>query len=163
MAILIISGGQTGADIAGLMAAKEVGFNTSGFAPKGYKTELGSNLLLKTHYHLKETSSSGYAIRTRMNANWADISILFSDDSQSKGTLFTISCCKKANNPYLLLSSFDTNAVQSILAFIKPYIGFNKHCTINIAGNRASKAPGIQDRVFSILVDVFKEIKLLCQ
>jgi hypothetical protein len=53
--------------------------------------------------------------------------------------------------------------VQSIVAFIKPYIGFNKHCTISIAGNRASKAPGIQDRVFSILVDVFKEIKPLCQ
>jgi len=53
--------------------------------------------------------------------------------------------------------------VQSILAFIKPYMGFNKDFTINIAGNRESKAPGIQDRVFSILVDVFKEIKLLCQ
>ena len=163
MAILIISGGQTGADIAGLMAAKEVGFNTSGFAPKGFKTELDSNLLLKTHFHLKETSSSGYTIRTRMNIEWATISIVFSDDSQSKGTLFTISCCKKANKPYLLLSSLDINAVQSILAFIKPYIGFNKHCAINIAGNRASKAPGIQDRVFSILVDVFKEIKPLCQ
>ncbi|MFN5941701.1 MAG: hypothetical protein ACK44S_00775, partial [Bacteroidota bacterium] len=67
------------------------------------------------------------------------------------------------NKPYLLLSSFDANAVQSILAFIKLYISFNKDCTINIAGNRASKAPGIQDRVFSILVDVFKEIKPLCQ
>ncbi len=163
MAILIISGGQTGADIAGLMAAKEVGFNTGGFAPKGFKTELGSNLMLKSQYHLKETSSSGYTIRTRMNVEWADINILFSDDSQSKGTLFTISCCKKANKPYLLLSSFDTNAVQSILAFIKPYMGFNKDFTINIAGNRASKAPGIQDRVFSILVDVFKEFKPLCQ
>ena len=163
MEILIISGGQTGADIAGLMAAKEVGFKTSGFAPNGYKTELGSNLMLKSQYHLKETSSSGYTIRTRMNVEWADINILFSDDFKSKGTLFTISCCKKANKPYLLLSSLDTNAVKSILVFIKPYIGFNKHCTINIAGNRASKAPGIQDRVFSILVDVFKEIKLLCQ
>jgi hypothetical protein len=163
MAILIISGGQTGADIAGLMAAKEVGFNTGGFAPKGFKTELGSNLMLKSQYHLKETSSSGYTIRTRMNIEWADINILFSDDSKSKGTLYTISCCNKANKPYLLLSSFDTNAVQSILAFIKPYMGFNNDFTINIAGNRASKAPGIQDRVFSILVDVFKEIKLLCQ
>ena len=163
MAILIISGGQTGADMAGLMAAKEVGFNTGGFAPKGFKTELGSNLMLKSQYHLKETSSSGYTIRTRMNVEWADINILFSDDSQSKGTLYTISCCKKANKPYLLLSSLDNNAVQSILAFIIPYIGFDKHCTINIAGNRAAKAPGIQDRVFSILVDVFKEIKLLCQ
>ena len=53
MAILIISGGQTGADMAGLMAAKKVGFNTGGFAPKGFKTELSSNLMLNLIYNNK--------------------------------------------------------------------------------------------------------------
>lgn len=37
--IKIISGGQTGADMGGLEAAREYGFPTGGYAPKGWMTE----------------------------------------------------------------------------------------------------------------------------
>lgn len=38
MLLKVISGGQLGADQAGLAAAKAVGIRTGGFAPKNYKT-----------------------------------------------------------------------------------------------------------------------------
>ena len=36
----IISGGQTGADMGGLLAAKDLGIRTGGWMPKGWLTEL---------------------------------------------------------------------------------------------------------------------------
>jgi len=38
---LIVSGGQTGADIAGLRAARALDIPTTGFMPKGWTTERG--------------------------------------------------------------------------------------------------------------------------
>ena len=37
----IISGGQTGADKGGLIAAKKANIKTGGIAPKGFMTEAG--------------------------------------------------------------------------------------------------------------------------
>jgi hypothetical protein len=50
----IISGGQTGADIGALKAAKECGFATGGMAPYRYWTEKGSNFDLRDIYSLTE-------------------------------------------------------------------------------------------------------------
>ena len=38
MVTKIISSGQTGADLGGLWGARDAGFPTGGFAPKGYLT-----------------------------------------------------------------------------------------------------------------------------
>ena len=42
----IISGGQSGADLAGLKAAIKLGIETGGFIPKNYRTENGSDYTL---------------------------------------------------------------------------------------------------------------------
>jgi len=80
---MVISGGQTGADRGGLIAAKALGIPTGGTAPLGYKTEAGmkslqgretqaytsptpgSDLTLKREFNLKE-GQCDYADRTKM-------------------------------------------------------------------------------------------------
>ena len=50
----IISGGQTGADQAGLAVAKRLGIPTGGFVPKGFLTEAGPRPDLAAEYGLEE-------------------------------------------------------------------------------------------------------------
>ncbi len=73
----IISGGQTGADMGGLLAAKELGLETGGTAPGGYKTEKGRNLDLRDIYGL--TQFGTYPQRTRINVRDSDATVIFGD------------------------------------------------------------------------------------
>ena len=60
--VCVISGGQSGADRAGLEAARIVGVQTGGTAPSGFATSEGAKLDLGTVYGLKELP----AARTRV-------------------------------------------------------------------------------------------------
>ena len=58
----IISGGQTGADCAGLDFAIEAALEHGGFLPRGRRAEDGK---IPDQYHLTELSSIYYAVRTK--------------------------------------------------------------------------------------------------
>lgn len=68
----IVSGGQTGADQVALEVAYYLGLETGGIAPKGYLTEKGSNLELKTKYKLVENHTKDYQVRTKQNVENSD-------------------------------------------------------------------------------------------
>ena len=55
MVTKIISGGQTGADQAGLAVAKRLGIPAGGFLPKGFLTEAGPRHDLAAEYGLVKT------------------------------------------------------------------------------------------------------------
>jgi hypothetical protein len=97
----IISGGQTGADMGGLIAAKRLRLKTGGCAPSGYKTERGVNKLLKDFYKLNDYGVS-YAKRTSLNILDSHGTVIFADDLESPGTKLTINYCKKFNKPYII-------------------------------------------------------------
>jgi len=75
--IVIISGGQTGADQGALEAASLVGFTTGGFIPKGFKTEKGSMPELGEKYKLVESTSPDYIYRTQLNAMSSSLTLWF--------------------------------------------------------------------------------------
>ncbi|HME98544.1 MAG TPA: putative molybdenum carrier protein, partial [Terriglobia bacterium] len=56
----IISGGQTGADMGGLLAARELGIETGGMAPKGWLTENGPEEVLLRSFGLSECEEEGF-------------------------------------------------------------------------------------------------------
>ncbi len=62
----IISGGQTGADLAALDAAIKYNFPHGGWIPKGRLTENGP---LSDIYKLKEMPTSSYPKRTEQNVD----------------------------------------------------------------------------------------------
>jgi putative molybdenum carrier protein len=62
----VISGGQTGADQAGLRAARAAGLPTGGWAPRGWLTEDGPAPWL-ADWGIVERPARGYPARNRRN------------------------------------------------------------------------------------------------
>jgi hypothetical protein len=147
----IISGGQTGADLGGLHAAKILGLETGGFIPKGFLTEDGPNPSL-AEFGIVETSSKDYPIRTKMNVQYADATIIFSP-SFSRGSALTEKLAKASGKPYLLIK--DLNSESDCVTKVFEFLVKHSPTTINIAGNRESKSPGIQKKVIKILTVSF--------
>ncbi|NMF60744.1 YpsA SLOG family protein [Pseudanabaena yagii] len=140
---LIISGGQTGADWGGLLAAADVGIAIGGLAPKGYLTELGANLEL-AKFGLVESDSADYEVRTVHNVLAADATVIFADHIDSDGTKLTIATCIKYQKPYLI----NPNALT-----LHDWLLEQQIKVLNVAGNRESIAQGISDRTRQIVRD----------
>lgn len=77
----IVSGGQTGADRAGLDAAKTLGLETGGYAPHNFVTECGPCPELGTRYGLvamaRMSERAMYPIRSQKNVDIADATVVF--------------------------------------------------------------------------------------
>jgi hypothetical protein len=145
----IISGGQTGADRAGLAAALIVGLKTGGWAPKDFLTEEGMNPELGRIYGLKETEGHYYPERTERNVRDSDATVLFATSQDSKGTMLTIRLCKQYKKPYII-----NPTQEEFISFLKTYLVK----TLNVAGNRESLSPGIYKNVLKFLTLALGEL-----
>lgn len=149
--IVIISGGQTGADQGGLEGAKMAGFQTGGFVPRGFKTEKGSMPELRDKFRLIESTSPDYVYRTHLNAKFSSITLWFGNND-SAGYIATEKACKTYRKPFYNVDSKDPDFIVDIIKKEKPMI-------INVAGNRESKCPGIQESVRIIMYAVLSRLK----
>jgi hypothetical protein len=73
--LIIISGGQTGADRAGLDWTIKHGIPHDGWCPKGRKAEDGP---IDAKYQLQATPGSVYLRRTKWNVRDSDGTVIFS-------------------------------------------------------------------------------------
>jgi hypothetical protein len=73
----VISGFQTGADIAGIYAARAHGIPTGGAMPRGFLTEEGPRPEFAELYGAVELPSSSYPARTERNVRDSDGTIWF--------------------------------------------------------------------------------------
>ena len=142
----VISGGQTGADQAGLAAAAAVGIKTGGWAPRGYMTEAGSDPRLATVYGLTE-HFKGYGERTDANARLADGTIRFAAVWQSPGEKRTLKAIQRFRKPYIDVDVNAPRPAEEVVQWIRDY----KIKILNVAGNSQSRAPGIYQFVYEYL------------
>ncbi len=147
----IISGGQTGADTGGLIAASKLGIATGGCAPRGYKTEAGEQAETLKAFGLLEHSSSNYRQRTKQNVIDSDATLILATDPGSDGTKLTIQYCEAFEKPYLVIQPSDASIAQ-----IQKFIDDQRPSVLNIAGNRESKSKGITARTEAILRALFE-------
>lgn len=147
----VISGGQNGADQAGLRAAKFCGLETGGWLPLGCKTLDGSRPDLLTEYGMKEHGSSYYSHRTEANVKESCGTIRFAKTFSSSGEKCTLRAIKWFNRPYLDVDIKEPIDKEKVLAWLKEH----NIEILNIAGNSEETAPGIGEFVFQYLVDVF--------
>lgn len=144
----IISGGQTGADQAGLAAAKLLGLATGGTAPFGYRTDKGPNSKLLRHtYGLLQSTSREYGPRTIANVREADGTVVFGN-LDSPGSKLTIAQCIKQDKPVFA----NPTALE-----LRTWVDEKHIHVLNVAGNRESTNPGIYERVRTLLVDAFTD------
>jgi len=151
----VISGGQNGADQAGIRAAKACGFETGGWLPQGCKTLDGPRPDLLTEYGMKEHSSSLYPPRTEANVKDSCGTIRFARTFSSAGEKCTLRAIKWFNRPYLNVDINKPIDKQEVLSWLKEH----DIKTLNIAGNSEETAPGIGDFVFKYLMGVFSDLK----
>lgn len=140
----IISGGQTGADRGGLEAARVLGLETGGWAPKGYLTERGNDPSLKD-FGLQEMTTADYPPRTRLNVWESDGTVIFAP-KMSPGSRFTRNCCIGLKKPFLLNPS-----AYELAEFVESH-GIT---ILNVAGSRESKHSGIQEKVKTLIIHAF--------
>jgi hypothetical protein len=127
----IISGGQTGADRAGLEIARQLGIPTGGYATRGYLTENGPDMSLKD-FGLIEAQSDKYPPRTRLNAEHSDGTVWFgvlSNHADSRG----YRCTKKAVD-FFRRPWIENPSPREL----RNWIIQNKIEVLNVAGNRFS-------------------------
>lgn len=132
----IISGGQDGADIAGLTAAFDLGIKTGGHCPRFFRTASGSNFELRDKFNLEETQASNYQRRTELNVKNSDATIRFASDFGSAGELLTLKCINKYNKPYFDVVIPQQSSNEETVNNIVNWILANKITVLNVAGNR---------------------------
>jgi hypothetical protein len=144
--------GKTGADFAGLVAAKDSNLETSGTAPKDYKISFPNTEILSANpylklYNLVESPYSGYKPRTWQNTKDSDATVWFGNTS-SPGFKCTSNGCEEYSktiivnpaNPQVLLLELEELNCE----------------VLNVAGNREHTKPGIFIYTYCFLMDTFK-------
>ncbi|MCA9420414.1 MAG: putative molybdenum carrier protein [Nitrospira sp.] len=169
----IISGGQTGADRGGLDAAIHCGIPHGGWCPKGRIAEDGA---IPVDYYLNEMVSPQYLPRTKANVVDSDATVIFTYGPLSGGSLQTATYAHHLEKPYHdvdLQRTTRGKAVEGIVRWLAGDPELNDYdeylarpplvCILNVAGSRESHAPGIQEAVFQLMVDVLIQVNPACQ
>lgn len=142
----IISGGQTGADIAGIDAAMACGIPYGGWLPKGRKTENGP--LPERYTEFQSMTRGGYPKRTEQNIIESDGTIVFSYGKLIGGSALTKRLCQKHERPFLYV---DLGQEEHPAVSLQEWLKIESIQILNVAGSRESKHPGIHDLVFGIV------------
>ena len=149
----VISGGQTGVDIAALRAARACGLKTGGWAPRGYLTELGPQPELLGDYGLREMPSEKYPPRTAANVRHADATLIIAGNLD-RGSRLTSELCAQLSKPMLHVRRSELRkqeAVDGTLSWLRRIAPM----TLNVAGNRESTSRGIEEDAEFFLTRVF--------
>ncbi len=174
----VACGFQTGVDVAAARAARNVGFATTGFMPRGWLTEKTSGNGVESHpeyaerYGAAEHSSQAFPDRTRDNLALADTALVLDGTAfRSPGTklvcrlvaeqhgrtpLMVVKCWKPDGN---LGGWAIENPAYARPEFIADWL-VHHHCkTLFIGGNRESSSPGLGAFVEAFLGQVFRAAK----
>lgn len=146
----IVSGGQTGADLAALDFAIESGLEHGGWIPKGRLTEDGP---LDGKYLLREMETDSYPKRTEKNVLESDATLVVSRGELGSGTELTVKMAKKHCKPFLHID-LDKMSMVYAVRMTKMWLVDNGIKCLNVAGPRASRDPEIYSLVYKLLKKV---------
>lgn len=151
----VISGGQTGADVAGLEVAKQFGYETGGTMPFGFKTLDGCKPEYAKLYGCVAHSSSSYVPRTRKNVKDSDGTIRLAYNLQSRGELCTLRAIEDYKKWH-----FDVDlANPPEISAVTEWLASRRIEVLNVAGNAEQTAPGTHEATSQYLTLVFESLR----
>jgi len=148
----IISGAQTGADLAGLKAAKILGLETGGTMPKFFMNHTGFRPEYEELYNLKEDRSTKYPPRTRRNVIDSDGTVRIAVKFNSAGERCTLKYINLQEKPYCDIDI--NNITEEIIEAFRQWLIDNEIEILNVAGNSEKTCPGIEKKTVDFLVKV---------
>lgn len=132
----IVCGFQSGADQGGIRAASAAGLVTGGFIPRGFLTEDGPRPEFAGLYGAVEHKSDKYPPRTYANVHAAEATLWYGY-GDSRGFDCTSKACERIGRPLWFVAHDRSPADVATL------LGGFRYKSLNIAGTRESKAPGV--------------------
>ena len=144
---MIVSGGQTGVDRAALDWACNHHIPHGGWCPQGRRASDGA---LSVKYQLRETESAGYRQRTKLNVQDSDATLILNVGELDGGSLQTLQFAERMGKPNLVVQ-LDQCAPDKSAGRITEWLIVGKFCTLNVAGPREEKRPGIYALTLSVL------------
>lgn len=156
----LISGGQTGADRAGLLAAELLGIPTGGWMPRGFRAADGCHPHFADRFGMLQHPSPLYPPRTRENIRAACATVCLEGVQDSRGVALTRELAVRAKKPLLRIRFFRDlqGGWQSDHApsDLTEWMVRQKVKILNVAGNEESKAPGLQQAALNYLLAVLQ-------
>ncbi len=155
----VISGGQIGADQAGLIVAARYKIATGGWMPRGFLTLRGPDPEVAARFGLQEHPSEAYPERTELNVRTSDGTIRFAANWKTPGELCTLKFIRQHGKPCIDVDIKNPRPVEEIAEWISR----ERIKTLNVAGNvepksRGAQASGITDFVIDYLGRVFEAL-----
>jgi hypothetical protein len=147
----IVSGGQTGADRAGLDAARACGLAHGGWVPSGRWAEDGP---IDPAYPMQETPLRDLRQRTTWNVRDSEGTVIFIQGTLRGGSLLTRTIARRLGKPVLVLN-LSRLSRRRAEARLRAWLDRYRPRVLNIAGSRASQAPTLYAAVLEILATVF--------
>ncbi len=150
----VISGGQAGVDRAALDAAMKVGIPVGGYCPRGRAAEDG---VIPEKYHLTETVTTETYYRTEQNVIHSGGTLILNRGELSSGTKLTRFYTVTYGKPSLIVQLDAAKVItpQEVMRWVEGQF----ITTLNIAGPRESKCPGIYQQAYDYLEAMFELMK----
>ena len=143
----IVSGGQTGVDRAALDVALERGYACGGWCPEGRRALDG---VIPLKYPLKETNSTQYEQRTRLNVQDSDATLILNFGKLGGGTLYTAEMAKQHHKPLLIVALDESTDPRQVADWIREH-----HIQVlNVAGPREDG----QGRIYSMATAFLRQV-----
>lgn len=155
-ALVIVSGGQTGVDRAALDAALAAGADCGGWCPAGRLAEDGE---IADRYPLKEHVSPNPEARTRENVRDSSGTLVLLFPGAGPGTLLTIGCARQLGKPLLVLKA-GTQPLEVAVDRVLEFVRSSALERLNVAGPRASEAPGAYAYAHELVARVLQQLQL---
>ena len=156
----IISGGQTGVDRAGLVAAMSYSIPIGGWVPKGRMAEDG--VVPEDFYDMQECEG-GYRERTRANVRSGNATLILSDKFPlSGGTAYTAEIAAEMDRPCKVVNLDEDDAVGQVrdwMISLEDSLEGSGRIILNVAGPRESVSPGVFEKAKKVLLDVFMQFR----
>lgn len=149
----IVSGGQTGADRAALDFAIEQDIPHGGWAPRGREAEDGE---IPARYQLTELADGGYRQRNKRNVADSDGTLILNLGALDGGTFATQGFAQRQHKPCLVVQ-MDDGELATHAAQVRQWLRHHHIHTLNVAGPRESKRPGVYQQVKMLLALVNTE------
>ncbi len=149
MVVKVVSGGQTGVDRAALDAALSLGIFCGGWCPKGRRAEDG---VIPQRYPLRETPKTEYLQRTEWNVRDADGTLILNRGPMEGGTAETAAIASRLRKPRLIIDLRNDPKP----AEVREWLAKHRINTVNVAGPREGKRPGIYHEAKAFLQQLFQ-------